>query len=120
MCNKRSVLARRIESVLSGVTKLRGETGLFDATHANILVLISAGYPDAAPDMFYTLPWVKVSARNAWPRAADHPQALAGQTWQRWSRHINEWRPGIDGIWTMLKRIDHALQVAAWPRIAQR
>lgn len=87
--------------------------GVFDASHTDILILIPTGYPDAAPDMFYTLPWVKLIARNALPRAADQPHAFAGKSWQRWSRHNPEWRAGIDGIWTMLKRVHHALQVAA-------
>jgi hypothetical protein len=87
--------------------------GLFDAPKADLLILIPAGYPDVPPDMFYTLPWVKLTAKNALPRAADQPHPFAGQTWQRWSRHNKEWRPGIDGIWSMLKRVDHALEVAA-------
>lgn len=85
---------------------------LFDAQHADILILIPAGYPDVPPDMFYTLPWVKLNAKNVFPSKADQPHPFAGQTWQRWSRHNPEWRPGIDGIWTMLKRVDHALEVA--------
>ena len=87
--------------------------GLFNAEKADLLILIPAGYPDVPPDMFYTLPWVKLTAKNALPRAADQAHAFAGQTWQRWSRHNNEWRPGVDGIWSMLKRVDHALEVAA-------
>lgn len=87
--------------------------GLFDAAKADLLILIPSGYPDVPPDMFYLLPWVKLVGRNALPRAADQPHAFAGQTWQRWSRHNPEWRPGVDGIWSMLKRVDHALEVAA-------
>jgi len=87
--------------------------GLFDAQHADILILIPAGYPDVPPDMFYVLPWVRLTAGNAFPKAADQPHAFAGQSWQRWSRHNPESRPGIDGIWTMLKRVDHALEIAA-------
>lgn len=87
--------------------------GLFDADSADLLILIPSGYPDVPPDMFYTLPWIKLTDKNALPRCADQPHAFAGQSWQRWSRHNSEWRPGIDGIWSMLKRVDHALAVAA-------
>lgn len=87
--------------------------GLFDAGRADILILVPSGYPDTAPDMFYLLPWVRLAGRNALPRAADQAFAFRGQSWQRWSRHNPDWRPGIDGIWSMLKRVDHALQVAA-------
>jgi len=85
----------------------------FDAGKADILILLPSGYPDVAPDMFYLLPWVRLAAVNRYPKAADQPFSFAGENWQRWSRHNSEWRPGIDGIWTMLKRIDTALQVAA-------
>jgi hypothetical protein len=38
-----------------------------------------------------------------------------GKNWQRWSRHYpaNEWRPGIDGIHTYLKKVNNALLVAS-------
>ena len=87
--------------------------GRFDAEQADILVLLPKGYPDVAPDMFHLLPWVKLKNTNAYPRKADHSETFAGKQWQRWSRHNTEWRPGIDGIWTMLKRIETALAEAA-------
>ncbi len=87
--------------------------GRYDSPRADILILLPNGYPDIAPDMFYLLPWVKLIPANKYPNAADHPLSFAGQNWQRWSRHNNEWRPGVDGIWTMIKRIEHALEKAA-------
>lgn len=87
--------------------------GRFDAPAADILILLPAGYPDVPPDMFHTMPWVKLTPDGRYPRAADQPVTFAGQLWQRWSRHNNEWRAGVDGIWTMIKRIDNALAVAA-------
>jgi hypothetical protein len=87
--------------------------GHFDAAHADILVILPPGYPDSPPDMFHIMPWVRLASCNSYPRAADQPVVFNGQTWQRWSRHNNEWRSGVDGIWSMLKRIDHALKVAA-------
>ncbi|MEW5687282.1 MAG: multiubiquitin domain-containing protein [Pseudomonadota bacterium] len=86
--------------------------GRFDVGEADILVLLPPGYPDCAPDMFYLLPWVRLS-NGGYPRAADVPHTYAGQRWQRWSRHNNAWRPGVDGIWTMLHRIERALEIAA-------
>jgi hypothetical protein len=87
--------------------------GRFDAAAADILVMLPGGYPDVAPDMFYLLPWVKLLPAGKYPNAADQSVAFAGKNWQRWSRHNSEWRPGIDGIWTMIKRIDDALAKAA-------
>jgi hypothetical protein len=87
--------------------------GMFDSTAADILILLPPGYPDAPPDMFHLMPWVKLVGKNKFPNAADQPVDFAGKRWQRWSRHNNDWRPGVDGIWTMLKRIQDALEKAA-------
>ncbi|MEJ0098514.1 MAG: E2/UBC family protein [Pseudomonadota bacterium] len=87
--------------------------GRFDSKVVDILILLPSGYPDSSPDMFYALPWLRLATSKAYPRKADHAHSFAGQSWQRWSRHNNDWRAGIDGIWTMLKRIETALQEAA-------
>ena len=87
--------------------------GRFDAPEADILILLPSGYPDCPPDMFYTLPWLKLAGSNRYPNAADASLAFQGHNWQRWSRHNNEWRTGVDGIWTMLKRVETALECAA-------
>lgn len=80
---------------------------------ADILILLPRGYPDAAPDMFYAVPWLTLVPTSRYPRQADQPFDFEGQRWQRWSRHNHEWRPGVDGIWTMLKRVEAALELAA-------
>lgn len=85
----------------------------FDTTHADMLILLPGGYPDCAPDMFYALPWLRLAGANNFPRAADVAMEFQGRSWQRWSRHNDAWRRGIDGIWTMLHRVHNALEVAA-------
>ena len=85
----------------------------YDVHQAEVLIVLPPGYPDVPPDMFYLQPWVKLEANNRYPTAADQAFRFNGVSWQRWSRHNNEWRPGTDGIWTMLKRVEHALEVAA-------
>jgi hypothetical protein len=87
--------------------------GRFDAWAADILILLPAGYPDNPPDMFHALPWLRLVSSNSYPKAADQPVTFMGQAWQRWSRHNNTWRSGIDGIWTMVKRVETALMEAA-------
>ncbi len=87
--------------------------GRFDAPAADILILLPCGYPDSPPDMFYALPWLKLAASDRYPNGADVSFEFQGHNWQRWSRHNNEWRAGIDGIWTMLKRVGAALECAA-------
>jgi hypothetical protein len=85
----------------------------FDAAKADVLIMLPASYPDCAPDMFYALPWLRLVGSQNFPNAANVPLEFRGQSWQRWSRHNNEWRPGVDGIWTMIKQVDTALEVAA-------
>lgn len=87
-------------------------TGKYDCDHVDILVLLPIGYPDAPPDMFYTLPWVKLLAAGRYPTRADVSHSFGGEVWQRWSRHSTEWRPGIDGIHTMIARARHAFEAA--------
>lgn len=87
--------------------------GRFDAESADILILLPSGYPDIPPDMFHTMPWVRMIASKQYPNKAATAVAFSGQQWQRWSRHNKEWRAGIDGIHTMLKRVEHALRDAA-------
>lgn len=87
--------------------------GKYDRSNADILILLPAGYPDALVDMFYCDPWLKLQAAGRYPNCADVPHSFAGRTWQRWSRHNDAWRPGIDGIHTVLGRIDRALKDAA-------
>ncbi len=87
--------------------------GHFDAPAADILILLPSGYPDNPPDMFHARPWLRLVDGNRYPKAADQPVSFRGESWQRWSRHNNDWRPGVDGIWTMLKRVETALKVAA-------
>jgi Prokaryotic E2 family E/Multiubiquitin len=83
--------------------------GKFDSTTTDILILLPPGYPDIAPDMFYCDPWLKLTSVGRYPNAADVPHVFAGRNWQRWSRHNNAWRPGIDGLHTMIKRVELAL-----------
>lgn len=86
--------------------------GKFDHASADILILLPAGYPDALVEMFYCDPWLKLVPAARYPNAADVPHSFGGRTWQRWSRHNSAWRPGVDGIHTVLARIDRALRDA--------
>lgn len=86
--------------------------GKYDVAQADILIVLPPSYPDCAPDMFYALPWLRLATNKSYPRAADYPVNFNGQQWQRWSRHNSAWRLGVDGIWTMVKRIEEALEVA--------
>jgi hypothetical protein len=76
------------------------------------LIILPPGYPDAAPDMFYTSPRLTLADTGREPRAANVTHDFAGRAWQRWSRHSNSWRPGIDGLQTMIARVRRALEEA--------
>lgn len=79
---------------------------------ADLLILLPSTWPDTGTDMFYLSPWVKLARNGALPDRADGAHPFAGQSWQRWSRHNNSWRAGVDGIWTVLRRVDAALRGA--------
>ena len=96
--------------ILTGITLPEGK---YQVSQADILILLPPSYPEVAPDMFYAVPHLKLVAGQREPRCTQARQAFDGQTWQRWSRHNNQWRPGIDGIWTMLKPVEEALEMAA-------
>jgi len=83
-----------------------------DHEQADLLIMLPDGYPDVPPDMFYLNPWVRIAATQQFPRMANVSFEFNEIHWQRWSRHNNEWRRGVDGIWTMLKRVEHALSEA--------
>jgi hypothetical protein len=86
--------------------------GKFNHPAADVLVILPPGYPDVAPDMFFCDPWLTLVSAGRYPTRADQPHAFMGRNWQRWSRHNNNWRPGVDGLHTMIKRIEHALAEA--------
>ena len=86
--------------------------GKFDHDQVALLLLLPNGYPDAAPDMFYVHPWIRIRGSSDWPNAASVSLQFLGTNWQRWSRHWSDWRPGIDGIQTWLLKVRHALEIA--------
>lgn len=86
--------------------------GKFDHAQTDLLILLPGGYPDCPPDMFYCDPWLKLPPAGRFPTAADVAHQFAGRTWQRWSRHNSTWRPGIDGLHTMVLRVERALEEA--------
>ncbi len=71
----------------------------FTLTATDLLLRLPAGFPDAAPDMFWCDPPVARTDEIAIP-AADQYEEHLGRRWQRFSRHLSpgEWRPGIDSI----------------------
>jgi hypothetical protein len=79
----------------------------YNHTTVRAAIQIPSGYPNAALDMVYFFPdLVRASGR---PIAALAPQPIAGQNWQRWSRHYS-WRAGVDELATHIERIKSWLE----------
>ena len=41
--------------------------GKFDREQADLLILLPGGYPDACPDMFFTVPWIRLTGAGRYP-----------------------------------------------------
>jgi hypothetical protein len=74
---------------------------------ANLMVRLPAGYPNGNPDMFWTQPDVKLT-NGGFPQNADYHDSSA-EGWQRWSRHDNGWRAGIDNLRTKIASVRREL-----------
>lgn len=86
--------------------------GKYDHDTADVLIILPSGYPDVPPDMFYTSPRLKLAANGLEARATKVTHNFAERSWQRWSRHCRDWRPGVDGLQTMVARVRVALDEA--------
>lgn len=86
--------------------------GKYNHPNADVLILLPGGYPDACPDMFFLFPWLQLKTAGRYPTCADVAHTFGRQQWQRWSRHSSDWRPGIDGLHTMIARFRRAVEVA--------
>ena len=83
-----------------------------DAT--DLLVRLSPGYPDVAPDMWWFSPAVHLANGRALP-ATNVVETYLGRQWQRWSRHFTngQWQSGVDGLASFLALIRQDLQRSA-------
>jgi hypothetical protein len=77
----------------------------YEPQQVDLLLRLPAGFPDAAPDMFWTSPIVSYVGGGE-PAATSDRLQFDGRVWQRWSRHLAQaWRPGIDNLQTYLRLI---------------
>lgn len=83
----------------------------FDRAETNLLLRLSSGYPDVAPDMWWFDPPVR-RADGQSIVATDANEQHLGRTWQRWSRHFNpgQWCSGIDCLESFLALIRRELE----------
>ena len=78
------------------------------------MIILPNGYPEVRPDMWYFNPALLLVPSNSLAKQTQANINFEGKIWQRWSRHYpaNEWRCGIDGIHTYLKKVQTALENA--------
>jgi len=81
----------------------------YTVRQVDLLIRIPPGYPETGLDMFWTRPDVKMSATGQTPPSADVHEDYLGLTWQRWSRHLQAWRPGADGLESYLATVGREL-----------
>ena len=86
---------------------------------SDLLLRLPPGYPNAAPDMFWTKPDVKL-ASGAWPDRSEYhevpgagpgSEVYANVHWQRWSRHFQSgWIVGQPGLQSFVRTIQQELK----------
>lgn len=84
--------------------------GKYDRDQVDLMIFMTKGYNDAKLDNFYVEPAVRLKATNQYPEAAAHFENHAGRSWQRFSRHLNHWRAGVDTLQNFLPLVCRELQ----------
>ena len=81
---------------------------------SDLLLRLAPGYPDIAPDMWWFAPAI-IRLDGAEIPQTQAQESYLGQTWQRWSRHLDpsQWRPGVDGLQTYLALVTGELSAVA-------
>lgn len=106
----------KVEGAINGLIIRNYELpmGKYNLERSDLLIIIPKGYPDTRPDMWFFFPAILLSPSNRPARQTQATLTFEEKSWQRWSRHYqaNEWRSGVDGIHTYLKKIKQALEIA--------
>lgn len=87
----------------------------YEPRQVELLVRLPPGFPDAAPDMYWCDPPVRLAGTGAYPQAADLFEPHLGRQWQRFSRHLpgGAWQPGRDSLESYLALIRTELERTA-------
>jgi hypothetical protein len=81
----------------------------YTPTSCTLLIKLLPGYPNTNPDMFWTTPGVRLTGGSP-PAAAEVLEVYDGNQWQRWSRHAQHWRPGVDSLQTKVRSVRTELE----------
>lgn len=83
----------------------------YSSRSVDMLIRIPPQYNQAPLDMWFVSPEIKLGSTGAHPPAASHFEDHFGRRWQRFSRHFpTPWRPGIDGLSTLITFAHQELQ----------
>jgi hypothetical protein len=84
----------------------------YTAPSTDLLIRLPPGFPDAAPDMWWCSPPIRVAATDSYPFASEVMEPMLGRTWQRFSRHVppGAWQPGRHSLGTFLLLIRSDLE----------
>lgn len=75
-----------------------------------LMIKIPAQYPQAKLDMFWTWPHLKDKRTGKDPDRASVVEPHFGRQVQRFSRHLPQWRPGVDSLAGYLALIQNILR----------
>ena len=83
----------------------------YNQSQADLLLRLSPGYPDVAPDMWWFAPPILLTDGRS-VKATGSTERHLGQAWQRWSRHFSpgQWRSGTDTLESFLALIRKELE----------
>ena len=83
----------------------------FNRESSDLLIMLSSGYPDVHPDMWWFDPPVHL-ADGTRPPNTNAVGTYLGRNWQRWSRHFSngQWQSGVDGLESYLALIRQNLE----------
>lgn len=76
----------------------------YQVQSTDLLLRLPPGFPDAAPDMWWCDPPIRIAATQAFPPASELIENYLGRQWQRFSRHFQpgQWKPGRSGVESFL------------------
>ena len=82
-------------------------SNIWNRDQVDLLVIAQPTYPNAKMDMFWVDPHLSLNSNKTIQAA--QPDNQCGKTWQRFSWHVNDWKPVHDSIITYLRVVDHRL-----------
>lgn len=83
----------------------------YNNVQVTVAIEIPTSYPEAAIDMFYVYPALKLISGTSIPKT-QNTQVIGGLTYQRWSRHLNgatRWNPLKDSVATFLAVVEESI-----------